>query len=113
MNALTRKLCWLGASVLTLTHFAAAVMAQGRNDAADGGGSLAALTSELRQLRMAVRGVDEKPNTGAGLGCLFVGSAESYVLQVATRLDSAPKGPGGRVHPIARTCVDDLAGASR
>ncbi len=89
MNALTRKLFWLGASVLTLT-FAAAVMAQGRNDAADGGASLAALTSELRQLRMAVEELTRSQTQAQALG-VYLSVQQSRILQVATRLDSARK----------------------
>jgi len=89
MNARTRRLSWLGVSVVTVT-FAAAVMAQGRNDAADGGASLAALTSELRQLRVAVEELTRSQTQAQALG-VYLSVQQSRILQVATRLDSARK----------------------
>ena len=104
MNALTRRLSWLGAAVLTVT-FAAAVMAQGRNDGNDGGASLAAVTSELRQLRMAVEELTRSQTQTQALG-VYLSAQQSRVLQVATRLDSARKDLEGVSIRSSRNCVD-------
>jgi hypothetical protein len=89
MIALARRLLWSGTAVLVVSC-AAAVLAQGRNDATDPVGSLAALTSELRQLRMAVEDLTRTQTQTQALG-VYLSVQQSRILQVATRLDSARK----------------------
>jgi hypothetical protein len=89
MGVLTRRLSWFGAAVLTVTY-AAAVMAQGRNDGTEAGASLGALTSELRQLRVAVEELTRSQAQTQGLG-VYLSVQQSRILQVAARLDLARK----------------------
>ena len=89
MSALARRLSWFGAAVLTVTC-AAAVIAQGRNDGTEAGASLGALTSELRQLRMAVEELTRSQTQTQALG-VYLSVQQSRILQVVARLDLARK----------------------
>jgi wyosine [tRNA(Phe)-imidazoG37] synthetase (radical SAM superfamily) len=89
MNALTRRLPWFVAAVLTTTC-ATAVMAQGRNDGTEAAGSLGTLTAELRQLRVAVEELTRSQTQTQALG-VYLSVQQSRILQVAARLDSARK----------------------
>jgi chromosome segregation ATPase len=89
MSALARKLSWFGAAVLTMTC-AAALLAQGRKDGTDAEASFGALTSELRQLRMAVEELMRSQTQTQALG-VYLSVQQSRILQVAARLDSARK----------------------
>ena|SRR5206468_2772562 len=66
------------------------LLAQGRTDATDGGGSLAALTSEVKQLRVAVEESTRSQTQTQALG-VYLSVQQSRVLDVATRLDSVRK----------------------
>src|SRR5688572_1699190 len=91
MSALARRLSWFGVTVLSLTlSYAAVVLAQGRSDGADTGGSLAALTSELRQLRVAVEELTRSQTQTQALG-VYLSVQQSRILQLAARVDSARK----------------------
>jgi hypothetical protein len=59
------------------------LLAQGGND----GGSLAALTSEVRQLRLAVEAATRSQTQTQALS-VYLSVQQSRVLHVATRLDS-------------------------
>ncbi len=89
MSALTRRLLWFGVAALSLSCVTA-VLAQGKSDGTDTPGSLAALTSELRQLRMAVEELSRTQTQTQALG-VYLSVQQSRILQVATRLDSARK----------------------
>jgi len=64
------------------------VVAQGRNDAADG--SLAGLTAELRQLRAAVEQLARSQTQTQALG-VYLSAQQSRIVQVAARLDAVQK----------------------
>src|SRR5258706_1897457 len=66
------------------------VLAQGSNNTTDGGGSLAALTSEVRQLRLAVEEATRSQTQTQALS-VYLSVQQSRVLHVATRLDSVRK----------------------
>jgi chromosome segregation ATPase len=87
MTALS-KFSWCGAVVLAMC-FAAAVMAQGRGDVNDAN-SMAAVTSELRQLRVAVEESTRSQTQTQALG-VYLSVQQSRILQVAARLDSVRK----------------------
>ncbi|HEX5108220.1 MAG TPA: hypothetical protein VFV95_07230 [Vicinamibacterales bacterium] len=87
MSTLRRALPWFGGAVLSAC-LATVVVAQGRNDAADG--SLAGLTSELRQLRVAVEQLARSQTQTQALG-VSLSAQQSRIVQVAGRLDSAQK----------------------
>ena len=89
MTASTRRLSWSGAVVFGVSC-AAAVLAQGRGNVTDAGGSLAALTSEVRQLRLAVEESSRSQVQTQALG-VYLSVQQSRILQVATRLDSTRK----------------------
>jgi hypothetical protein len=61
------------------------VLAQSRTDAPDG--SLAALTAEVRQLRLAVEQVSRTQTQTQGLG-VYLSVQQSRILQVANRLNA-------------------------
>jgi len=89
MSALARKLSWFGVAVLTISC-AVVALAQGRGDGTDAGGSMTALTSEVRQLRIAVEESARSQTQTQALG-VYLSVQQSRILQVATRLDSARK----------------------
>ena len=89
MSALIRKPSWLGAAVLSVAC-TAAVLAQRKSDGTDTPGSLAALTSELRRLRMAVEESTRSQTQTQALG-VYLSVQQGRILQVATRLDSTRK----------------------
>jgi hypothetical protein len=107
MNALTRRLAWFGAATLTVT-LTVAVMAQGRNDGTDSGALLGALTSELRQLRVAVEELTRSQTQTQALG-VYLSVQQSRIIQVTSRLDSARKdleGASIRSRDIASSLAD-------
>lgn len=87
MKAFGSRLTWFGAAILAV-GCAAAVLAQGRNDVSDAGGSLAALTAEVRQLRLAVEESARSQVQTQALSA-YLSAQQSRVVQVATRLDAA------------------------
>jgi seryl-tRNA synthetase len=89
MRALTRKLSWFGAAVLSVAC-TAAVLAQSKTDGTETPGSFAALASELRQLRMAVEELTRSQTQTQALG-VYLSVQQSRILQVVTRLDSTRK----------------------
>jgi DNA repair exonuclease SbcCD ATPase subunit len=89
MNAVARRLSWFGAAVLSVSCVAA-VLAQGRSDGTDGSAALAPLTSELRQLRVAVEELSRSQTQTQALG-VYLSAQQNRILQVAARLDSTRK----------------------
>ena len=87
MNDVRRALSWCGAVMLSAC-LATALLAQGKSEAADG--SLAALTAELRQLRVAVEQLTRSQTQTQALG-VYLSAQQSRIVQVAGRLDSAQK----------------------
>ena len=82
-------------SGLTLTGLALAVLAgatvvfaQGRGEPADG--SMAALSAEVRELRMAVQQLAQTQSQTQALG-VYLSVQQSRVLQVSSQLDAARK----------------------
>ena len=84
----SRKLAWSGAAV-AIALCGAAVTAQERNGQADLG-SLAALTAEVRQLRLAVEESTRSQTQTQALG-VYLSAEQSRLVQVAARLDAARK----------------------
>jgi hypothetical protein len=78
------RAAWCAALALTVAG-AAAVIAQGRSDALDPG-SLAGLTAEIRQLRLAVEESARSQIQTQALG-VYLSVQQSRVAQVASRLD--------------------------
>lgn len=89
MSALARRLSWIGGTVLSVSCVAA-VLAQGRSDGTDAATSLVPLTSELRQLRVAVEELTRSQTQTQALG-VYLSVQQSRILQVSTQLDSARK----------------------
>ena len=89
MSALARTLSWFGGTVLSVSCVAA-VVAQSRSDGTEAAASLAPLTSELRELRVAVEELTRRQTQTQALG-VYLSVQQSRILQVATRLDSARK----------------------
>jgi chromosome segregation ATPase len=87
MNGFARRLSWCGAAILSALYVTTA-LAQGRNDGTDG--SLAALTSELRQLRVAVEELTRTQTQTQALG-VYLSVQQSRILQVGNRLDAVRK----------------------
>jgi hypothetical protein len=88
MVALSRRLTWSGAAVLTVSC-TVALVAQGRTDVTDPG-SLAALTAEIRQLRLAVEESTRTQTQTQALG-VYLSVQQARLVQVAARLDAARK----------------------
>ena len=88
MRTSARTLSWFGVTVLSVSCVAA-VVAQGRSDAIDAA-SLGPLTSELRQLRVAVEELTRSQTQTQALG-VYLSVQQSRILQLATRLDAARK----------------------
>lgn len=74
---------------LALAAGATAVVAQSRGEPADSG-TLAALTSEVRELRLAVQQLAQTQSQTQALG-VYLSVQQSRVLQVASQLDAARK----------------------
>ena len=87
MIPFSRRLSWSVALVLAAGS-AAVVLAQEKNDAPNG--SLAALTAEIRQLRVAVEESTRSQTQTQALG-VYLSVQQSRILQAATRLESARK----------------------
>jgi hypothetical protein len=88
MRALGRTVAWSGLA-LALAGGATAVVAQSRAEPADSG-SLAALTSEVRELRLAVQQLARTQSQTQALG-VYLSVQQSRVLQVSSQLDAARK----------------------
>src|SRR5215213_7493930 len=89
MSALSRRLSWCGVTVLSV-GCVAGVLAQGRGDGTDAAASLAPLTSELRQLRVAVEELTRSQTQTQALG-VYLSVQQTRLLQVATQMESARK----------------------
>jgi hypothetical protein len=89
MSAFARRLSWFGATVLSVSCVTA-VLAQGRSEGTDAAASLAPLTSELRQLRVAVEAMARSQTQTQALG-VYLSVQQSRILQLTTRLDAARK----------------------
>ena len=87
MIPFSRRLSWSVVLVLAAGS-AAVVLAQEKNDAPNG--SLAALTAEIRQLRVAVEESTRSQTQTQALG-VSLSVQQSRILQAATRLESARK----------------------
>ena|SRR5437868_7930313 len=101
MTAFSRRVLWCVAAFGV--GWATVMLAQGRSDVTDGAGSLAALTSEVRQLRVAVEESTRSQMQTQALG-VYLSVQQSRILQVTTRLDSARKeleAATARSHEIA------------
>lgn len=82
-----RALSWCCA-VMVSVGCVTAVLAQGKSDPADS--SLAALTSEVRQLRLAVEELSKSQTQTQALG-VYLSVQQSRIVQVANRLDAAQR----------------------
>ena len=87
MIAFHRRLSWSVVLVFAAGS-AAVVLAQEKSDASNG--SLAALTAEIRQLRVAVEESTRSQTQTQALG-VYLSVQQSRILQAATRLESARK----------------------
>src|ERR1051325_2226818 len=77
------------AGALTVAVGATIVFGQGRTEPADPG-SLAALTAEVRELRLAVQQLSQTQSQTQALG-VYLSVQQSRVLQVSSQLDAARK----------------------
>jgi predicted nucleic acid-binding Zn-ribbon protein len=84
MRASTKKVIWFGVTILAFGCIAA-VRAQEKNQVL-GGGSLTALTAEVRQLRLAVKDSIRSQTQTQALG-VYLSAQQSRIVQVASRLD--------------------------
>ena len=87
MQALGRTVAWSGLA-LAIVGGATVVFGQGRGEPGDG--SMAALTAEVRELRMAVQQLAQTQSQTQALG-VYLSVQQSRVLQVSSQLDSARK----------------------
>ena len=87
MRARRRTVAWSGI-VLGIAG-ATVAFGQGRNEAADLG-SLAALTAEVRELRLAVQQLAQTQSQTQALG-VYLSVQQSRVVQVSNQLDAARK----------------------
>ena len=87
MIAFSRRFSWSVVLVFAAGS-AAVVLAQEKNDVTNG--SLAALTAEIRQLRVAVEESTRSQTQTQALG-VYLSVQQSRILQAATRLESARK----------------------
>ena len=87
MIPFSRRLSW-SVVLMLAAGSAAVVLAQEKNDAPNG--SLAALTAEIRQLRVAVEESTRSQTQTQALG-VYLSVQQSRILQAATRLESARK----------------------
>jgi DNA repair exonuclease SbcCD ATPase subunit len=88
MSHSARRLSWFGVMVLTVSGVAT-VLAQGRSDATEAT-SLAPLTSELRQLRVAVEELTRSQTQTQALS-VYLTVQQSRMLQASNFLDAARK----------------------
>jgi hypothetical protein len=88
MAIVRRRLAWCGAAVVMASGMAA-VMAQGRGDAAEAG-SLGGLTAEIRQLRLAVEESTRTQTQTQALG-VYLSAQQARLVQAAARADAARK----------------------
>jgi hypothetical protein len=88
MRALGRTLVWSGVAV-AIVGGATVVLGQSRADQADAG-SLAALTSEIRELRLAVQQLAQTQTQTQALS-VYLSVQQSRVLQTSAQLDAARK----------------------
>lgn len=88
MSDLARRLSWVGVMVLTVSGVAA-VLAQDRSDATEAT-SLAPVTSELRQLRVAVEELTRSQTQTQALS-VYLTVQQSRILQASAFLDAARK----------------------
>ena len=85
MRALGRTVAWsIGA--LAIAGGATVVVGQGRGEPADG--SMAALTAEVRELRLAVQQFAQTQSQTQALG-VYLSVQQSRILQVSSQLDTA------------------------
>jgi hypothetical protein len=97
MDASSVKLTWFGATVMAV-GCVAVVLAQDRSDPTGAGGSLAALTAEVRQLRVAVEESARSQAQTQALG-VYLSVQQSRIVQVASRLDAVRRDlDGATVH---------------
>ena len=88
MAAVSRTLTWCIAAALIVTC-ALAVRAQGGSDGTDAG-SFGAVIAEIHQLRLAVEESTRNQTQIQALG-VYLSVQQARLVQVATRVDSAPK----------------------
>ena len=88
MRALGRTVAWSGLA-LSLAGGATAVLAQSRGEPAVPG-SLAALTAEVRELRLAVQQLTQTQTQTQALG-VYMSVQQGRVLHVSSQLDAARK----------------------
>ena len=77
-------------AALILTAGGAATLLAQATDTGAGAGSLAALTSEIRQLRLAIEQSTRTQTQAQALG-IFLSAQQNRILQVTTRLDAVRK----------------------
>jgi hypothetical protein len=87
MRARGRTVAWAG--IVLAIAGATVVFGQGRGEPADAG-SLAGLTAEVRELRLAVQQLALTQSQTQALG-VYLSVQQSRVLQVSSQLDSARK----------------------
>ena len=88
MIAFSRKTAWC---LVVFGLFCNAIVhAQGKSELNDGGPSIAALTAEVRQLRIAVEELSRNQTQTQALG-VYLSAQQSRIVQLATRLDAARK----------------------
>ena len=84
MRAVGRTVTW-SVMALTIVGGATIVFGQGRGDPADG--SMAALTAEVRELRLAVQQFAQTQSQTQALG-VYLSVQQSRILQVSSQLDT-------------------------
>jgi hypothetical protein len=80
---MNRRLAW-GVAVALVVSSAVAVMAQNQSESQ--GGSLAALTAEIRQLRLAVEEATRSQTQALGV---YLSVQQARLVEVAARVDAA------------------------
>jgi len=106
MRALGRTVAWSGLA-LAIVGGTTVVLGQSRGEPADLG-SLAALTSEVRELRLAVQQLAQTQSQTQAMG-VYLSAQQSRVLQVSSQLDSVRKdldAAAGRSSELASKLVD-------
>jgi hypothetical protein len=88
MNNPRRTSPWVVAGLVAVCCGGAALLAQSKSDAADG--SLAALTAEMRQLRVAIEQLARTQTQTQALA-IYLSAQQSRLVQVAGRLDAAQR----------------------
>ena len=84
MRAVGRTVTW-SVMALTIVGGATIVVGQGRGEPADG--SMAALTAEVRELRLAVQQFAQTQSQTQALG-VYLSVQQSRILQVSSQLDT-------------------------